>query len=567
MRKYIKFFVALAIVFTGCTKDFLDVNTDPDSPTKAPLKMLLTQSQKTLSQRFDMYNGWGANLSFYVQHLVDRNSLWAETGSSVFWGDAYASTLKDLDVLITDAEKSQNWTYAGVGKIMKAYLYAFLVDQFGDIPMSEALKAPELVYPKWDKDSDCYTAIFALLKQANSDLRKATVTGVTNVLVPGADDIIYGGSKEKWIRAGNSIKFKLLNQQRLFKDVSADVNALVTADSLIKSSSQDFQLKFGPETTPDNRNGSYKEWESSQKSLFCSPYMLEIMKGGKAGMVFTGCVDPRIKYYFYNQLSGGASASKDGNKIEYRDGGFVSIYPGSIGRYRDGSLDKSVTVMGMYPCGGRYDDGGALTISGTSSSGTAPYRFLTFTDICFIKAELANAGDLTAGGLTATDYFTAGINAAFAKVDEVATLTVAGQTAKQTVPVCATLATTVTYKAAVLAKWNDPATDEAKRLEYIITQKWLASFGAPQDCYTDWRRTGYPILFDPNDATMAPDHKVPTPMGDGGGEGTDIPVQRQNDSMKSWPWPIEDLGSNPNAPAQKNPYTVKLFWDLRTYPY
>lgn len=565
MRKYIKLFVALAIVFTGCTKDFLDVNTDPDNPTKAPLKMLLTQSQKTMSQRFDLYNGWGASLSFYVQHLVDRNSLWAETGNTVFWGDAYASTLKDVESLIVQAEKEQNWVYAGVGQIMKAYLYAFLVDQFGNVPMSEALKAPELVYPKWDTDVDCYTQIFTLLKQANSNLRKPTVTGVSNVLVPGADDLIYAGSKEKWIRLGNSIKFKLLNQQRLYKDVSVEINALAAADSLIKNNSQDFQLKFGPETTPDNRNGSYKEWESSQKSLFCSPYMLEIMKGAKAGMVYTGCVDPRIRYYMYNQLSGSASGSREGNKIEYRDGGFVSIYPGSIGRYRDGSLDGTTTIIGMYPCGGLYDDNGAKKITGSSSSGTAPYRFLTFADICFIKAELANAGVLTTG--TARAYFSAGVDAAFAKVDEVAALVVAGQTAKQTVPVITSLAATNTYKAAVLLRWDDPATDQAKRLEYIMTQKWLYNYGCPQDSYTDWRRTGYPILFDPKDNTMAPGGFVPTPMGDGGGNGGPIPVTRQNASMKSWPWPLEDLGSNPNAPEQKDPYNDKVFWDVRTYPY
>ncbi|MBF1605281.1 MAG: SusD/RagB family nutrient-binding outer membrane lipoprotein, partial [Prevotella shahii] len=42
--------------------------------------------------------------------------------------------------------------------------------------------------------------------------------------------------------------------------------------------------------------------------------------------------------------------------------------------------------------------------------------------------------------------------------------------------------------------WDDNATD-AKKLERIITQKWIAIYPLGQEAWSEFRRTGYPKLF------------------------------------------------------------------------
>jgi hypothetical protein len=100
----------------------------------------------------------------------------------------------------------------------------------------------------------------------------------------------------------------------------------------------------------------------------------------------------------------------------------------------------------------------------------------------------------------------------------------------------------------------------------IMTQKWITSFGFSVDQYTDYRRTGYPVLFNPKDATMAPSGFVQPPLkGDPtiSGDQAPVPVQLSRDYPRSLPWPLDELQVNSSAPAQKVPSTYKVFWDKK----
>ncbi|HMJ46771.1 MAG TPA: SusD/RagB family nutrient-binding outer membrane lipoprotein, partial [Ferruginibacter sp.] len=103
----------------------------------------------------------------------------------------------------------------------------------------------------------------------------------------------------------------------------------------------------------------------------------------------------------------------------------------------------------------------------------------------------------------------------------------------------------------------------AKQLEYIMTEKWIASFGSSHDQYTDYRRTGYPVLFDPRNTAMAPGGFAQPPLT---GDPTlavqqKVPVSRSTDFPLSLPYPQAELELNSNAPVQKpTPIVVKPFW-------
>ena len=96
-----------------------------------------------------------------------------------------------------------------------------------------------------------------------------------------------------------------------------------------------------------------------------------------------------------------------------------------------------------------------------------------------------------------------------------------------------------------------------------MTEKWIANFGNAVDQYTDYRRTGFPVLFDPNNNSMAPNHFVQPPVnGDPANPGANrpVPVQLLRAFPQSLPWNQNELETNPNAPKQKEPSTYKVFW-------
>ena len=86
---------------------------------------------------------------------------------------------------------------------MKAYVLQSLVDTFGNVPYSEALKGVDNPSPKADDASALYTVVGTLLDEAIAHLNDGSSIGSPKV------DIFYGGSKAKWITLANTMKMRL----------------------------------------------------------------------------------------------------------------------------------------------------------------------------------------------------------------------------------------------------------------------------------------------------------------------------------------------------------------------
>jgi hypothetical protein len=110
------------------------------------------------------------------------------------------------------------------------------------------------------------------------------------------------------------------------------------------------------------------------------------------------------------------------------------------------------------------------------------------------------------------------------------------------------------YITNVLAQYTAATTD--RKLELIMTEKWISQFGCNVDTWTDYRRTGYPIVFNPLNQTQAPGGQVISP------DGFVIPVTLTNPIPWTIVWPLSELSINPNAPTQKDPSTFKVFYDI-----
>ena len=552
MKNIVRFLLMLMVVFSlsSCVSGWLDINDDPNSPTTPELTQLLSGSQRYMVSAMGQGNFIGNNLSSYVHQLVSRevqNYGMSPTANNPYnsWNYFYIYSMIDFDAIVKYAEADENTIYAGIAKTLKAYAFSMMVDLWGDLPYSE-YNIPGLIAPHPDPSAQIYNNLIALLEEGSADLQNTTAA---NLLKPGADDFFYAGNVTKWVRLNNTIKLKLLLHSRKAKaditDWQSKFNALMTANNFI-ASGDDFQFWYTSKSTPEERHPAYvSEYGSGGTTYWISPYFYETMKGFTYNNVnnpFAGISDPRVPYYFCNQLTTTGTVAND---YDYRDGAFLSIFFATTGGA--GAQATTQTKIGIYPCGGKYDAGTGGAVSGASGNGIAPLKLLTFHQLNFMLAELALVGETTAD---ARALLKAGMDASIAHVN-----TVAG---KQTgIPTIAN-ATRDAFTTAVLAKYDAAANDAAK-LEIIMTQKWIGQFFSPIDSYTDYRRTGYPGLFNPAH-TQDPGYGVnPTPRA---GSPARVGLLTIADFPRSLYYPVViETDLNPNLPQKTNIAVKFVFWD------
>lgn len=544
------FTASLVLVATGIgCKKFLDVNKNVNDPTPSSVSLafVLSGAERNISQNLALGTGLGNTMAVYTHQVTGRVGADRYGAGAAGWDGLYGA-LSNLNVIINRGTAEKNFVYAGIAKILKAYTASMLVDVYGDVPFSEYDKFDSgITQPRFDKGADIYPQLFTLIDQGIADINNTT----PNPSKPGADDYIYKGNTALWIKAANTLKLKLYTQVRLVQDVKTQVTALLASpNTLINSQAESFMMPYGPLGTTDDRHPAYGDYLATQRGgQLVSPWMYEIMKGWNPN-ILTGLADPRIPYYIYNQKS--ATGTPE-NCTEYRDGGFITIIFGSAGSCRDGSNSQTYSLLGVYPASGRYNDSAGKTVNsiGVSAAGTGarPHEFITYADRLYIEAELILAGMITGD---AKAVFSKALDASFAQVDHIVGNFVKPGSAglAQTVPAIATLPATTTYKDGVLAAFD--AGSAGKKMELVMTEKWLNRIENPVDNYTDYRRTKYPVLFAP-----APEGNVSNVTGP---DGKITPVQNDRKYPLSLPFSTTEIGLNKNAPPQKAPELYKVFW-------
>ena len=554
-NKFLNILGAGLVAFSVSSCD-LDINKDPYAVTDLNLSQLLSAVEYEISASFSEGSYLNANFSAYTQHTVSREidnyalvPSYSTLGNT--WNNIYIYGIKNADALIEEANKANLSYYAGIGRVLRVYAYMNLTDLFGDVPYSEA-NVPGIEFPKADKSADIYNALLVELNQALSDF--AATEG--NSTKPASNDLFYNGDIQKWIKATNTMKLKLLTQSRLAKDEianwDAELAALIQEDNFL-ANGEDLQFPHTGTLSPadERKSGYVDEYEASQKSVWISPWMHEIMNGLSYNVKnnpFVGIKDPRVPYYYFNQLKADEDAQ---NATDYRDGAFVSIMMGSNTPYVSMMQDASMSVVGIYPVGGKYDDGNGGAIGAKSGSGIAPDKMLQAYSVPFMKAELALAGEITADakallqeGIEASIYH---VNAVVAKADANAPLIEDASMFIQNV-----------------MQQYDRANDERK-MEIVMTQKWIANFYNPVEAYSDIRRTGYPVLLTGNEERMAVspfDHTEAANdlTAEGGAE---LPLVKIADYPRVLWYPQDECDVNPNITNKDRNITVSnVFWDV-----
>jgi len=556
---------SLMLISFSCG-DFLDINKDPNNATDASLEQLLPATQLSIGSVFGGQHTDGSGSinedpSIFVQHYYGFSPSRFDIAASDYdanWRDLYREALQDIDIAIAKGTEQELWIHVGIAQVEKAFIYGTLVDLWGDVPYSEALLGQENLSPAFDNGAAVYEALFALLDEAIANLNK-------EALQPGKD-IFYEGEASNWIKVANSIKLNMFNKIRLVDPTrsAAGINAILAEGNFITSNSEDWDFRYGSNTSPENRHPLFIENYVACCNQFPSTYLIYTMNDQE---------DPRVPYYFYRQSLDDPSGTNipcdaiDCDPYEnngYYGRGYTSRVQGDdSGLPNDGSIR---TTFGVYPAGGLYDivetdgQGDVITsraVSISSNSGAGIQPLMTNFMVLFARAEAALMLGTTDN---AKEIFEEAMNAQIDKViafsasrdanalgkssDALDDLTgeSKGYTVEEQIDA---------YISDRLAEY-DGATTDAERLEVIITEKHKALFGVGWEAYNDYRRTGYPRFYN----MQTQDGSLVTYPG----TAREAALVPNGEFPRRLLFPALELNSNPNAPDQTTKATP-VFWD------
>lgn len=364
-----KIFFILGIITAGlttisCERDVTELNVDPKHPTSVQSDQLLATAQYQQFYFIASPNVNQGNFVFFTQQFAETTytdetnyNLVTRNQPRNFYNRMYDRVLKNY----VDAENSINNEVlsAAVKKNRKAvleissvYAWEVLVDTYGNIPYSQAFKAPEILSPAYDDAKTIYADLFKRIDAAVAMIN-TSADGF-----PANSDLVYHGDLNQWKKFAQSIKLRLAMN---LADVDAPTSKAKAIEAInagvMTSNSDSYSLTFdgGQFTAP-----IYDELVASGRYDFIPSALVVNLMNAKS--------DPRRPVYF-------------------------------------------TTVGGAYK-GGKFGSGNAYGnfshMNEVFRSSTGPVNLLSYAEVCFLKAEAAARGY---GVSDAATEYTKGITA------------------------------------------------------------------------------------------------------------------------------------------------------------
>jgi Starch-binding associating with outer membrane/Susd and RagB outer membrane lipoprotein len=550
-NKLITITLLVATIGVSCKKlDSLIDNPNSVDPSQANVDLLLNGVGQNFTGIFNAFSDAGGQLT--RQQAMSGplyNNAYTPTYFDGTWTSAYTGVIKNSNALIPLALQQKKYVQAGIAQTLKAYTLGTLVDYFGDVPNSEAVLGQDNLNPKSDPGANVYKNVFTLLDSAISNFSK---TGAGSA---PTNDIFYNGSTAKWKKAAKTLKLKFLMQSRLVDaSVTAQIQSLITENDLIVDAANDFTFKYSTvNSSPDSRHPHYGanynnvSTGSNTANDYIGTYFMWVIGVEKSGTGSVTSLDPRRRFYFYRQNTNYANVNSNSCPCNDQstpghytaDMPFCLIGAGYWGRDHGDATgvppDNAFrTTWGVYPAAGEFDASQNTAVNNTrggKGAGIDPIFMSSFT--YFLQAEAALKLGITSAG-TPKSLLEKGVRASITKV------LAFPATVNVTVPT-ANMPTTVAIDAYV-TKVNalyDAAVTDADRLDVIMKEYYIASWGNGIEPYNNYRRTG-----SPNNMQFT---LLPTP----------------GFFIRSFFYPSVYVNRNFNSPAQKTPGTAanKVFWD------
>lgn len=464
MRKQLSFLIlfSFTIIFTGCDKNFEQVNQNPVLATSLDPGYLFTNAQfgsaiLTLHYQSEIVQqintpytgvleGGNHNIVYDPNTNMTFNLLFTGSTSNGV-GPGPVKLLVDV-INQTKANTARSNLY-NMARIWKAYTFMILVDSYGDVPYSEAangyLTGTNL--PKYDDHKVIYDDLLKEVSEATKalDATKAIETG----------DLFFKGQISQWKKLGNSLLLRLAMRYTKVDAAKAKQFVLVATDAagggLMTQPADNALIVFNSTFNHPNAN-SFQGTERANYYL------------GKPFVDFLKTTaDPRLAFIAVkyavpaNPLAtAGAEnttpASQEGMPYGYNESSIANApgFPGKTGAAFNYSQVNRRTV-------GKTD---------------ATEFFVTASQTQLLLAEAVVRGYITGNAAT---YYDNGVKAGMDQMRQFDASSVIGATAQDD-----------------FLKANPYSATRA--LELINYQYWVTSFLNGPEAWANFRRSGFPSL-------------------------------------------------------------------------
>ncbi len=484
MKKILIYICFGAVILSlSCTKNFDNINTDPTQASGGSFnpQLLLPSIEYNYVNALAGYNGPILFQSMWVQIFASTS-----TGAAVYYNNAdkYVQTSGTFGY----ASSTWNTLYSGAGyayeiqnltkddpnlvnlnaaaAILKVLCIQGVTDTYGDCPYTQALQAKTGSFlPVYDKQQDIYPLLLSQLDSAISTFDE-TKSPITNDVLP------YKGNIIQWKKFGYSIMLRMAMRltkvdaataQKYVEKAAAGGTFASIADNayLVTDNAHGFgNANAGPLRTPgDIYEVRWSKTYIDQLKSTNDPRLGVIAEVPQAGLAenFTldaGDTNPANQMGLPNgyDLKGGAT------DISTSPG-----YPGGTGSGAD------ATAIGKY----------SRPRASIYTNQSAPLFILTYGETQLLLAE-AKARGWNAGSNTTAQFYANGVSAGIQSLAPLGTdATISAGTAD-------------TYAA---AHPLDVSSTDAS-LKQINEQYWIidGSFLNFNEAWTNWRRSGYPVL-------------------------------------------------------------------------
>lgn len=245
--KIITVLIFTLVMVTSCTKDFEEINTNPNQPLSVQPSLLLRQVIYDYGEQMS-YEGFTAGnlLGQYTTaldfNLFDRHDLKSPQLGGNPW-PIFFQNLRDNESVIQLSLQNETFAvYEGPSRILKAYMAAALTDLFGDVPYFEAFRGKEgTVTPAYDSQETIYTAEDGILDNLNKGIA-ALENYSGSISLEG--DILFNGDLESWIKFANSLRIKSLLRISNRTDVATELQTIFNAGDFIDENTENAIFNF-----------------------------------------------------------------------------------------------------------------------------------------------------------------------------------------------------------------------------------------------------------------------------------------------------------------------------------
>jgi hypothetical protein len=475
--------LAIVLLLSSCSEDFLDVNTDPNNPTTVSPDLLLPVGLKYSSFTSERNRGQNTLGNMLMQNWSQSdgyswyNDEFSYLVTSSFydqiWDYTYLNALKQYNDLTQSTESPEFGYYNAIGEIMKAYHFGILVDTYGDIPYFEALQRGGNPTPSYDDAQLIYDDLAIKLNAAIASINATAANTEVVAVIPGAEDGLFGGDMDMWIQFANSIKLRMAARQ---SDMGTDLSAYLSGVTTSSVLSTDAINNIGYLNEANKQNPKWEAFgadvagtlTNNHKATCASQFVLDHLMATN---------DPRIDFIYEKPATG---------------------HLGVI----QGLLDYDIPIVDQFDPAFVSNIGPGILRGATQGA-----VLMTAAEVFFNLAELQEKGELSG---SAQASYEMGIEASFSYLG-------AGSSA--------------TYSAQSGISW----TGSSNKQEAIITQKWTALNGIDAiQSWFDYSRTGYPsnLPISTQATTSERPVRLAYPSSEITGNASNVPAQPNAFSSK-----------------------------------